>query len=207
MNRDILYFIPGSSERQAELWNWKDDATGLHQFMPDYHRLQLEHWIWRRRHLFGHRVMDVGVEMPRRWVGPGYFTVGLQGCDIYGDLLSLPLEDESLDGAIVSEVLEHCSDPFMACREVHRVLKRGAVALITSPFLWPWHGTEVYQDYWRFSDQAWELLLRDFSTVVIEPCEWTDEGKFFYDMLRRFECMGHDALTKATTAYFCEAVK
>lgn len=209
MSFDRLLYETGSSEKQAALLAWAKNAPGLHLIpMPDYHRLQIEKWIWDRREALGHLVMDVGQgETPRRWFGDGYFTFGIDYCDVIGNLLNIPLTDDSLDGAIVTEVLEHCTDPFRAVSELRRVLRPGGLMLITSPFVWVWHGRPDYEDYWRFTHQAWELLLKDFSQVDIKPCEWTDEGSTLWDLLRRFECFGHAAVTEASTGYLCEAIK
>jgi SAM-dependent methyltransferase len=207
MSRDILFYTHGSSEKQAALYAWAKNAPGLHPiYMPDYHRLQLEKWVWDRRDALGYLVMDVGQgETPRRWFGDGYFTFGFLNCDVTGDLTEIPISDSQLDGVVLTEVLEHCKDPVRALAEVHRVLRPGGLLLVTSPFIWSWHGTNSYSDYWRFTRQGWELLLENFSDVSIEPCEWTEEGSMFWDMLRRFEGFGPMSLTEAATGFLCEA--
>jgi hypothetical protein len=209
MSRDVLIYGHGTSEKQAALLAWAKNAPGLHLIpAPDFHRLQIEKWIWDRREALGYLVMDVGQsETPRRWFGEGYFTFGLYDSDVMGDLLNIPLQDGELDGVILTEVLEHCEDPFRAIAEVRRVLKPGGMLLVTSPFIWGWHGTSDYKDFWRFTHQGWELLLKDFTEVTVEPCEWTEEGATFWDMLRRFECFGHVTVTEARTGYICEAKK
>src|SRR6185295_1906588 len=143
---------------------------------------------------------------PRRWLGDGYVTFGEHDEDTTGDLMHLPFEDESFDGVLLTEVLEHCVDPKWACGEACRVLKRGGLLLVTSPFCWPEHGVEgEYKDYWRFTRHGWEQLLSSFVDVTITPCAWTEEGAAAYDFMRRFECMGFASQTQATTGYLCEA--
>ena len=209
MSMDSLLYTGGMSEKQKALYAWSQNVPKLHPILaPDYHRLQIEKWIWERREALGYLVMDVGQELtPRRWFGDGYFTFGLNDCDVIGDISSIPLEDDSLDGMIVTEVLEHCEEPFRSIAEIRRVLRPGGLLLITSPFIWSWHGRGHYKDFWRFTHQGWELLLKNFSDVKIEPCEWTEEGSVLWDLLRRFECFGYKSVTDAATGYLCEARK
>lgn len=205
----MLLFTLSQSLPYAALVEWARTTPGLHDMpCPDFHRVQLEHWIWSNREALGRDILDVGVYFPRRWLGDGYLTFGEHGEDINGDLLSLPFVEASFDGIVLTEVLEHCVDPHAAMREVFRVLKPGGLLLVTSPFLWPQHAVDgEYRDYWRFTDQGWALLLTAFTDVSIVPCAWTDEGAAAYDFLRRFECMGFASQTKATTGYLCSARK
>lgn len=207
--RDVLLYGMSRSIPAAELMAWSQNTAGLHEIpCPDFHRLQLEHFVWTHRHALGHTILDVGVYYSRRWLGEGYVTVGEHGEDVKGDLLALPFPDDHFDGVVLTEVLEHCIDPARAMREVTRVLKPGGLLLVTSPFVWPEHGIEgEYRDYWRFTRHAWELLLDGFVDVDITPCHWTTEGAAAYDLLRRFECFGFDNQTAATTGYLCRATK
>jgi len=192
------------------LYEWYRSTPELHPFVAEYHRLQLEHWIWRNRERLCGRVMDVGVQNPRRWIGPGYFTLGYSAdtqSDKVGDVTDLPLEDGELDAIVCTEVLEHCADPFYAVAEMHRVLKPGGLLLVTSPFLWPWHGTADYPDYWRFTDQGWRYLLRNFSTLDIQPCAWTTQGLQLIDAVRHMEGWGSPVDVHGHTAYLCEATR
>jgi len=207
--RDTLLYNQSASEKQAALFAWARDTPGLHMIShPDYHRLQLEKWIWDRKEALGPVIMDVGQsDTPRRWLGDGYFTLGLYDSDINGDLLNIPMAADCVDGVVLTEVLEHCTNPFQAMSEVRRVLKPNGLLLVTSPFIWADHRTGQYSDYWRFLEQGWELLLKDFSRVQITPCEWTEEGAIHWDMLRRWECFGYASNVSATTGFLCEARK
>jgi SAM-dependent methyltransferase len=205
--RDVLLYGMNSSSDFAALLEWSQTTDGVSFRAPDPHRLQLEHWVWSHRAMLGRDVLDVGVIERRAYFGTGYVTCGESTEDVRGDLCALPFPDARFDGIVLTEVLEHCQDPVSAMREVLRVLKPGGLALVTSPFLWPWHGTQDYRDYWRFTHQGWELLLKDFASVTIQPCAMTAEAKSAYDIMRRFECMGFASDTLITTAYLCTARK
>jgi SAM-dependent methyltransferase len=209
MSRDVLLYGLSQSMPAAQLLHWSQNTPGLHDFpAPDFHRLQLEHWIWSNRDALGKNILDVGVYNPRRYLGDGYVTFGEHGEDTVGDLLAMPFYDGAFDGVVLTEVLEHCTDPKAALVEVARVLKPGGLLLVTSPYIWPEHGIEgEYQDYWRFTRHGWELLLQPFVHVSITPCAWTDEGAAAYDFMRRFECFGFASQTQATTGYLCSARK
>jgi SAM-dependent methyltransferase len=190
------------------LAQWAANEPGLHQFPPDYHRLQLERWLWdNRADLVGKDVLDVGVIIRREWVGAGYRTFGERDADIIGDIQAPVLDTERFDAVLCTEVLEHVPDPMQAMREIHRVLRPGGVALLSSPFVWPWHGGADYQDYWRITHQGWRLLTRDFAEVKVTQAHWTDEGLALIDLVRRFEGWGWDGETTMTTGYCVRAVK
>jgi SAM-dependent methyltransferase len=205
--RDVLLYGLSQSPDFAQLLHWSQHTEGVSFPAPDPHRLQLEHWVWSHRERLGRDVLDVGVYFRRDYFGPGYLTVGQNGEDVQADLCALPFPDGHFDGVVLTEVLEHCRDPFTAVDEVHRVLRPGGTALVTSPYFWPWHGTDQYDDYWRFTHQGWALLLKAFAHVDIQPCEWTPEATAAYDIMRRFECFGFANQTYATTGYLCTARK
>jgi SAM-dependent methyltransferase len=56
---------------------------------------------------------------------------------LQGDCLGLPLSDESLDGLICCEVLEHLADYERALREMHRVLRPGGRLAVSVPRFLP----------------------------------------------------------------------
>lgn len=208
MSRDVLLYGLSQSEEYASLLHWMQTTPGLHDFpAPDFHRLQLEHWVWSHRQALGRDILDVGVYNPRRYLGDGYLTFGQNGEDRQGDLCQLPFPSEVFDGVVLTEVLEHCVNPPLALAEVSRVLRPGGLLLVTSPFCWPTHQTEDYKDYWRFARQGWELLLAHFVNVSITPCALTSEGRAAYDFMRRFEAMGFNSQTEMTTGYLCSGRK
>jgi SAM-dependent methyltransferase len=209
VSRDVLLYGLSQSMDAAALLHWAQNTPGLHDFpAPDFHRCQLEHFVWSRRADLGRDILDIGVYVPRSYLGEGYITFGEHDEDKTGDLLALPFVDGSFDGVILTEVLEHCTDPVGAVNQVRRVLKPGGLLLVTSPYFWPEHGIDgEYRDYWRFTRHGWEFLLQNFVDVQIVPCAWTEEGAAAYDFMRRFECFGFASQTQATTGYLCSARK
>lgn len=86
--------------------------------------------------------------------------------DIIGDIHNLPLADNSVDAIVCLAVLEHVENPLKATAEIHRVLKSGGFCLIQLPFLYYYHAERgYYKDYWRFTEDAVELLFKDFSKI------------------------------------------
>jgi hypothetical protein len=66
---------------------------------------------------------------------------------------------DEFDLAVLDQTLEHVPDPERALAEVRRVLKPGGVAIVTTPFLVPLHGTQEYGDYTRWTPQGMETML------------------------------------------------
>jgi len=90
------------------------------------------------------------------------------GADIVGDIHSIPLKDESVDGIICNAVLEHVNDPIRAVQEMHRVMKRGGKIFIYVPSIYPYHARKGhYPDMWRFFDDSINFLCKDFSSIEI----------------------------------------
>jgi ubiquinone/menaquinone biosynthesis C-methylase UbiE len=54
--------------------------------------------------------------------------------DIISDITNIPLEDNSVDAIMCTEVFEHIPDPIAAIKEFTRLLKPNGYLLITSPF-------------------------------------------------------------------------
>jgi ubiquinone/menaquinone biosynthesis C-methylase UbiE len=54
--------------------------------------------------------------------------------DIISDITNIPLEHNSIDAIMCTEVFEHIPDPISAIKEFARILKPGGYLLITAPF-------------------------------------------------------------------------
>jgi len=88
------------------------------------------------------------------------------GVDRILDLQRIDLPDASVGTVIVLDVLEHVEFCRRAMEEIHRVLKPGGVAIITSVMYFPIH--DYPSDYWRFTPSGFKSLLSPFPVSIIE---------------------------------------
>jgi SAM-dependent methyltransferase len=78
---------------------------------------------------------------------------------------ALPFGDESFDGVVLKDVLEHVADPVAVVKEVRRVLVPGGRVFASSPDAQRW----VWDDYTHrrpFSRKAFRLLFEDHELTV-----------------------------------------
>jgi len=95
------------------------------------------------------------------------------GCDIQDgpnvdqieDIHQLSFGDESVGTVVCVEVLEHVADPIRAVQEIHRVLRPGGVAVLTSVMFMPIHAHPW--DFWRFTPEGFAKILEPFETSVV----------------------------------------
>lgn len=86
--------------------------------------------------------------------------------DFLCDASSIPVDDQTYDGAILAEVLEHVKNPVAVLKESHRLLKANGTILITAPFMFPIHGHP--QDYGRYTGQWYADTLAEIGFSGIE---------------------------------------
>lgn len=78
--------------------------------------------------------------------------------DILGDVLFLPVADSSIDTALLVWVLEHVCEPYIALKEVHRILKPGGVLYLLAPLFL--HEHMVPYDFYRYTRHGLEYLFK-----------------------------------------------
>jgi SAM-dependent methyltransferase len=86
-----------------------------------------------------------------------------EGVSIVASLTDLPFEDNSVGSVICDNVLEHVKEAHLAVGEMERVLKRGGVAYISTPFMYPFHSSPY--DYHRWSEMGLRDLFSKFEVV------------------------------------------
>ena len=111
----------------------------------------------------GHRYVGVDVTGP--------------GADVRGDAHALPFGRTVFDHVITNAVLEHVADPFLAVREVARVLRPGGRLSGSVAFLEPHH----YDSYFHLSPDGVVRVLTEAGLVV--EALWPQEHWLVFDSL------------------------
>ena len=86
--------------------------------------------------------------------------------DLHWDAKTIPLQNETVDSAMATEVLEHSFNPDETLNEIFRVLKNDGVFFFTVPFIWPLH--EVPYDAYRYTPFSLKILLERAGFEQIE---------------------------------------
>ena len=94
--------------------------------------------------------------------------------DVIGDAHHLPFKEGSFEAVVCSEMLEHADDPQKVISEIHRVLKPGGLAVLTTRFAFPIHDAPM-NDYWRFTPYGLRKLFSEFEIIEVA----TEGGPFY----------------------------
>jgi SAM-dependent methyltransferase len=182
----------------------------------DFHRLQIERWLWDARGHMTKPIVEIGAEFRHEYMSNPYYTLGNKSYrlaiwnqevkpDILGDIMRLPLASESIGTLVCTEVFEHVPYIFHAAKEVHRVLKPGGTAYLSSPFIWPTHETESYNDYWRITEQGWRFMFGGFDALIVTPTQMRSPSRSLWGQVAAWESMGTGWESAAPTGYLIEA--
>ena len=87
------------------------------------------------------------------------------GVDEIADVEALPYPDGSFGTVLALETFEHVAHFWRGFAEVRRVLRPDGVLLLSSPFYFHIHPHP--SDYWRFTPEAFRLLLDDYPSKII----------------------------------------
>lgn len=118
---------------------------------------------------------------------------GAYNCDGHENIEALSFGDESIDGLICLDVLEHVAQPFTAAAEIKRVLRPGGRLVLSVPFLSGYHGKdggsqshEAYPDNWRMTHSGIAALFSEFAEVSVQPTDGPIEWRLRQFYLGRF---------------------
>jgi len=89
-----------------------------------------------------------------------------ENIDMICDVTNLDFKPESFDTVISTQVFEHVTNPFLVAREIKKVLKSGGYAVITAPFMIPFHPDP--KDNFRFSKEGLEEIFRSSGFEIVD---------------------------------------
>jgi len=113
----------------------------------------------------------VKLEPEQLWGRQGYSQI-----DYVSDIKSIPVDDNTFDVVLCTEVLEHVPEPILAVKEISRILKPGGLLLLTAPLGSGLH-QEPYHFYGGYTPYWYEKFLPEtgFEQIKIVP-----NGGFFH---------------------------
>ena len=100
----------------------------------------------------------------------GFDIIAGENVDVVGDVhrLSSILKPEYYDAVFSVSVFEHLAMPWKAVLEINRVMKPGGLLYISTHPTFPPH--ELPWDFWRFSPEAFKVLLNPHCGFEITEC-------------------------------------
>lgn len=103
---------------------------------------------------------------------------------VVGDAMALPFRDQSCELCVCQEVLEHLRAPWLATREMARILKDGGAAYFQVPFVLGVHSGP--NDYYRFTLDGLEALVVQAGLSVEKIGVSCGSGTGFYRIAVEF---------------------
>jgi SAM-dependent methyltransferase len=112
----------------------------------------------------GKKCLQIGVkESEGAKYGPNWVSVDKFDkrpfIDFNDDIHSMHFPDNTFDAATCISILEHLPTPWIAIKELHRVLKPGGAIWVSIPMTYPYH--EHPKDYWRASPDGLRVWMND----------------------------------------------
>jgi SAM-dependent methyltransferase len=86
------------------------------------------------------------------------------------DICATSVKDADVDLVVCEQVLEHVRDPYLAVRNLTRLVRPGGLVLVSTPFLVRLHAHP--EDHWRFSPSGMRLLLEAGGLEVVWVRSW-----------------------------------
>jgi len=116
----------------------------------------------------------------------------------------MPFKNDSFDGIIILEVLEHIPTPDLLIKEIMRVIRVGGIMIGSTRFIHPQHGAP--NDYYRFTAESLEFLFSEYGECRVEKLGnrlhvLSDIVTENYRFLRIFNRLIQYVQIKPTTCY------
>ncbi len=118
----------------------------------------------------GGRLLEIGGRLnphADRFEGFEYVALDLSETGpgvIKGDITNCPeIESGSFDAVVSVDVFEHIREPWLAAKEIGRLLRPGGFTYHSTLFSWRYHPCPV--DYWRYTPDALRFIFDDLECL------------------------------------------
>ena len=147
----------------------------LYKEFPDRHDRIAQHMMrmLSQAGISGGRVLEIGGRADphhEQFVNFEYLNLDLEETGpgvVRGDITNCPeLASQSFDAIISVDVFEHIREPWLAAREITRLLRPGGFTYHSTLFSWRYHPCPV--DYWRYTPDALSFLFSDLEVMRAE---------------------------------------
>lgn len=132
------------------------------------------------------RILEVGPKLA--W--PNFDTLDIDpgvGATYTADITKFTeIAENTYDIVLCMSVLEHTFDPAGGLNEIRRLLKPGGLLLAQAPLNFRQHGPQP--DLWRFTENGWRYLLRDWDDVEVDVLDTPDRTLFPIAYVVRARC-------------------
>ncbi|MDR2569115.1 MAG: class I SAM-dependent methyltransferase [Oscillospiraceae bacterium] len=85
-------------------------------------------------------------------------------CDF--NCIPLPIESNSYDTVVLSDVLEHIKFPDKFFNEISRIMKKGGYLILNTPFFYMIH--EAPDDYYRYTKYAFNIFAKQAELDIVQ---------------------------------------
>ncbi len=101
--------------------------------------------------------------------------------DVFYDGHKFPFQDNTFDGVVATQVLEHVFNPDEFLDEMNRVVKHGAHVLLTLPFVWDEHSQP--HDYARYTSFGLRHLLEKHGFIIIKSKKTLNDVRVIFQLI------------------------
>jgi SAM-dependent methyltransferase len=104
-----------------------------------------------------------------------------KNADFFYDGNTFPFTEASFNSVVANEVFEHVFNPDNFLDEIHRILSKDGVLLMTMPFAWDEH--EQPYDFARYSSFGIKHLLENHNFEIIHQKKSVDDITVIFQLL------------------------
>lgn len=106
--------------------------------------------------------------------------------NIVCDIIDIPMDNETIDVIMCTEVIEHIKEPILAIKEFSRLLKPNGKLLLSAPFCCLTH-MAPYFFYNGFSEYWYKEVLKECGFEVLECKKYGNWFEYLFQELNRIE--------------------